>query len=138
MVRTSLTKAGYRSCRRFQSRQSVDQRLYRWEMKDSSLFLRTAEFLWQEGHTASLRNEEEAIEEQPVLVNTICISHLQRRTSCQSHMFQNHSHACKICWSRRNILYEALMQAGKALPSWNITFLGPKILQKHLMLRFQR
>ena len=107
-------------------------------MKDSSLFLRTAEFLWQEGHTASLRNEEEAIEEQPELVNTNCISHLQRRTSCQSQKFQNQSCMIKISWSRRNIMNQALMQAGKALPSWNITFLGPKILQKHLMLRFQR
>ena len=39
----------------------------RWEMR-TSLFLRTAEFLWQEGHTAHATSEE-AIEETEKMIN---------------------------------------------------------------------
>ena len=39
----------------------------RWEMR-TRLFLRTAEFLWQEGHTAHA-TKQEAIEEAEQMVN---------------------------------------------------------------------
>ena len=42
----------------------------RWEMR-TRLFLRTAEFLWQEGHTAHA-TQEEAIEETEKMLRCIC------------------------------------------------------------------
>ena len=42
--------------------------LFRWEMR-TRLFLRTAEFLWQEGHTAH-ETKNEALEET-VMINNL-------------------------------------------------------------------
>mgnify|MGYP000536277671 CR=1 FL=1 len=44
----------------------------RWEMR-TRLFLRTAEFLWQEGHTAHATNDE-ALEETEKIINEIISS----------------------------------------------------------------
>ena len=41
--------------------------MVRWEMR-TRLFLRTAEFLWQEGHTAHA-TKQEAIEETEKIIN---------------------------------------------------------------------
>ena len=42
----------------------------RWEMR-TRLFLRTAEFLWQEGHTAH-ETKQEAIDETIQMTNVYC------------------------------------------------------------------
>ena len=44
----------------------------RWEMR-TRLFLRTAEFLWQEGHTAHATMEEAQKETETMAVDTMCI-----------------------------------------------------------------
>ena len=92
----------------------------RWEMR-TRLFLRTAEFLWQEGHTAHA-TKEEAIEESEKMMNVYAdfaqnfmaipvIKGLKTETE-------------RFAGAEETYCIEALMQDGKALQAGTSHFLG--------------
>ncbi len=92
----------------------------RWEMR-TRLFLRTAEFLWQEGHTAHATREE-AIEETEKMINVYSdfaenYMALPVIKGCKS---ENEKFAGAI----DTYAIEALMQDGKALQAGTSHFLG--------------
>lgn len=92
----------------------------RWEMR-TRLFLRTAEFLWQEGHTAHA-TKQEAIEESERMMNVYAdfaqnfmaipvIKGLKTETE-------------RFAGAEETYCIEALMQDGKALQAGTSHFLG--------------
>lgn len=92
----------------------------RWEMR-TRLFLRTAEFLWQEGHTAHA-TKDEAIEEAMKMINVYAdfaenymAMPVVKGVKTESERFAGASDTYTI---------EALMQDGKALQSGTSHFLG--------------
>ncbi|HYX09860.1 MAG TPA: proline--tRNA ligase [Bacteroidales bacterium] len=92
----------------------------RWEMR-TRLFLRTAEFLWQEGHTAHATRAE-AIEETQKMVNVYA-------EFAEKHMAMPVIKGVKTANERfagalDTYCIEALMQDGKALQSGTSHFLG--------------
>ncbi|MBE8714624.1 proline--tRNA ligase [Sphingobacterium hungaricum] len=92
----------------------------RWEMR-TRLFLRTAEFLWQEGHTAHA-TQQEAIEETERMLdvyadfaeNTMAVPVIRGRKT------ENERFAGAL----DTYCIEALMQDGKALQAGTSHFLG--------------
>ena len=92
----------------------------RWEMR-TRLFLRTAEFLWQAGHTAHATREE-AVEEATKMI------HVYRRFAEEwmslpvvvGHKSPNE----RFAGAEDTLTIEALMQDGKALQSGTSHFLG--------------
>lgn len=92
----------------------------RWEMR-TRLFLRTAEFLWQEGHTAHATKEqaqEEAIQMQKVyaeFAENFMAMPVVKGTKSESERFAGAEETYTI---------EALMQDGKALQAGTSHFLG--------------
>jgi len=92
----------------------------RWEMR-TRLFLRTSEFLWQEGHTAHA-TKEEAVEETERMINVY------------SEFAENHmalpvirgykSENERFAGALDTYAIEALMQDGKALQAGTSHFLG--------------
>tara|TARA_R110002050_G_scaffold1281_4_gene9270 strand:- start:20 stop:1495 length:1476 start_codon:yes stop_codon:yes gene_type:complete len=92
----------------------------RWEMR-TRLFLRTAEFLWQEGHTAHA-TEKEAIEEA------------ERMMDVYADFAENHmavpvikglkTETERFAGALETYCIEALMQDGKALQAGTSHFLG--------------
>jgi prolyl-tRNA synthetase len=92
----------------------------RWEMR-TRLFLRTAEFLWQEGHTAHATREE-AIEEAEVILRIYA-------EFAEEHMAVPVIKGTKTASERfagalETYCIEALMQDGKALQAGTSHFLG--------------
>ncbi len=92
----------------------------RWEMR-TRLFLRTAEFLWQEGHTAHA-TKQEAIEETEKMVNVYA-------TFAENFMAMPvikglKSESERFAGALETYSIEALMQDGKALQSGTSHFLG--------------
>jgi len=92
----------------------------RWEMR-TRLFLRTAEFLWQEGHTAH-STKEEAEEEAMRMLNVYA-------EFAEKHMAMPVIKGVKSASERfagavDTFTIEALMQDGKALQSGTSHFLG--------------
>ncbi|MBR5454535.1 MAG: proline--tRNA ligase [Rikenellaceae bacterium] len=92
----------------------------RWEMR-TRLFLRTAEFLWQEGHTAH-ETSEEAQEEALRMINVY-------QTFAQDYMgvpviVGHKSPNERFAGALDTLTIEALMQDGKALQSGTSHFLG--------------
>jgi prolyl-tRNA synthetase len=92
----------------------------RWEMR-TRLFLRTTEFLWQEGHTAH-SNEDEAIEETK-LINNLYKSFVEDFMSI-SVITGTKSESEKFAGAEETDCIEALMQDGKALQAGTSHFLG--------------
>jgi prolyl-tRNA synthetase len=92
----------------------------RWEMR-TRLFLRTAEFLWQEGHTAHATMEE-AIEETYKMVNVYAdfAENFMAVPVIKGVKTANERFAGAI----DTLCIEALMQDGKALQSGTSHFLG--------------
>jgi prolyl-tRNA synthetase len=92
----------------------------RWEMR-TRLFLRTAEFLWQEGHTAH-STKQEAVEEAERMLgvyadfaeNWMAVPVLQGIKSPNE----------RFAGAEETYCIEALMQDGKALQSGTSHFLG--------------
>ncbi len=92
----------------------------RWEMR-TRLFLRTAEFLWQEGHTAH-ETREEAIEETMRMVN-VYRDFAEKWLSVPvvvGHKSANE----RFAGAEDTLCIEALMQDGKALQAGTSHFLG--------------
>ncbi len=92
----------------------------RWEMR-TRLFLRTAEFLWQEGHTAHA-TKEEAIEETEKMLDVYA-------SFCEEYMALPVIKGVKTANERfagaeETYCIEALMQDGKALQAGTSHFLG--------------
>ena len=92
----------------------------RWEMR-TRLFLRTTEFLWQEGHTAH-ETKQEAIEESELILNIyadFAENHMAvpviKGTKTESERFAG---------AIETYCIEALMQDGKALQAGTSHFLG--------------
>ena len=92
----------------------------RWEMR-TRLFLRTAEFLWQEGHTAH-STQEEAIEETIKIINLYAefAENWMAMPVIKGVKSENERFAGAI----DTYTIEALMQDGKALQSGTSHFLG--------------
>jgi prolyl-tRNA synthetase len=92
----------------------------RWEMR-TRLFLRTAEFLWQEGHTAHATREE-AIEETERMINVYSefAENFMALPVIKGYKSDNEKFAGAI----DTYAIEALMQDGKALQSGTSHFLG--------------
>ena len=92
----------------------------RWEMR-TRLFLRTAEFLWQEGHTAHA-TKEEALQEAEQMINVyaefaekfLAIPVIKGAKSANE----------RFAGAIETYTIEALMQDGKALQSGTSHFLG--------------
>ena len=92
----------------------------RWEMR-TRLFLRTAEFLWQEGHTAH-ETEEEAMEETLKMLEVY-------RTFAHDYMAVpviagEKSESERFPGAVSTFTIEAMMQDGKALQAGTTHFLG--------------
>jgi len=92
----------------------------RWEMR-TRLFLRTAEFLWQEGHTAHATREE-AIEETMKMINVYAefAENFMALPVIKGYKSENEKFAGAI----DTYAIEALMQDGKALQAGTSHFLG--------------
>lgn len=92
----------------------------RWEMR-TRLFLRTSEFLWQEGHTAHA-TKEEAIEETEKIVNlyTDFIENYMGIPVIKGLKSENEKFAGAV----DTYAIETLMQDGKALQAGTSHFLG--------------
>lgn len=92
----------------------------RWEMR-TRLFLRTTEFLWQEGHTAHATREE-ALEETEKMLEVYA-------TFAENHMAMPVIRGIKTPTERfagaeETYCIEAMMQDGKALQAGTSHFLG--------------
>ena len=92
----------------------------RWEMR-TRLFLRTAEFLWQEGHTAHA-TKEEAVAETMKMVNVYAdfAEKFMAVPVIKGHKSENERFAGAL----DTLCIEALMQDGKALQAGTSHFLG--------------
>ena len=92
----------------------------RWEMR-TRLFLRTAEFLWQEGHTAHETREEAIAEAQKMIrVYADFVENWMGVPVIMGHKSENERFAGAL----DTYTIEALMQDGKALQSGTSHFLG--------------
>lgn len=92
----------------------------RWEMR-TRLFLRTAEFLWQEGHTAHA-TKDEAIEEAERMVH-VYAEFAEKYMAIPVHIGVK-SEAERFAGALETYCIEALMQDGKALQAGTSHFLG--------------
>lgn len=92
----------------------------RWEMR-TRLFLRTAEFLWQEGHTAHATREE-AVEETERMINVYAsfAENSMALPVVRGYKTENERFAGAL----DTYAIEALMQDGKALQAGTSHFLG--------------
>lgn len=92
----------------------------RWEMR-TRLFLRTAEFLWQEGHTAHATREE-AFEETEQMINVY--AEFAEKYMAMPVVKGVKTASERFAGALETFTIEALMQDGKALQSGTSHFLG--------------
>lgn len=92
----------------------------RWEMR-TRLFLRTAEFLWQEGHTAH-ETREEAIAEAEKMIHVY--ADFAEKWLALPVIVGHKSDSERFAGAEDTLTIEALMQDGKALQSGTSHFLG--------------
>ncbi len=92
----------------------------RWEMR-TRLFLRTSEFLWQEGHTAHATSEE-AIEETLKMINVY--ADFAENFMALPVIKGYKSESERFAGALDTYTIEALMQDGKALQAGTSHFLG--------------
>ena len=92
----------------------------RWEMR-TRLFLRTAEFLWQEGHTAHATREE-ALEEAERMNNVY--AEFAESFMAMPVIKGLKSESERFAGAEETYCIEALMQDGKALQAGTSHFLG--------------
>jgi len=92
----------------------------RWEMR-TRLFLRTAEFLWQEGHTAHA-TKDEALEETEKIINLY--SDFAQDFMAMPVVIGSKSENERFAGALETYTIEALMQDGKALQAGTSHFLG--------------
>jgi prolyl-tRNA synthetase len=104
----------------------------RWEMR-TRLFLRTAEFLWQEGHTAHASAEE--AEEETLLILGIYRKFMEEWIGMPP-ITGLKSESEKFAGAVRSYACEALMKDNKALQAGTSHFLGQNFA-KQFDLKFQ-
>ena len=104
----------------------------RWEMR-TRLFLRTAEFLWQEGHTAHATAEE--AEEETLLILGIYRKFMEDWIGMPP-ITGLKSESEKFAGAVRSYACEALMQDNKALQAGTSHYLGQNFA-KQFDLKFQ-
>lgn len=92
----------------------------RWEMR-TRLFLRTSEFLWQEGHTAHATREE-ALEETTKMINVY--SDFAENWMGMPVIIGTKTDSERFAGAEETYTIEALMQDGKALQSGTSHFLA--------------
>ena len=92
----------------------------RWEMR-TRLFLRTSEFLWQEGHTAHA-TKEEAITETEQMINIY--AEFAEKWMAMPVIKGTKTDSERFAGALETYTIEALMQDGKALQSGTSHFLG--------------
>ena len=92
----------------------------RWEMR-TRMFLRTSEFLWQEGHTAH-ETKEEALEETERMIN-VYADFAENYMAVPVIKGAKTEHE-RFAGALETFSIEALMQDGKALQSGTSHFLG--------------
>lgn len=92
----------------------------RWEMR-TRLFLRTAEFLWQEGHTAHA-TKQEAIEEAEQMIHVY--ADFAENFMAIPVIKGTKSESERFAGALETYCIEALMQDGKALQAGTSHFLG--------------
>jgi len=92
----------------------------RWEMR-TRLFLRTTEFLWQEGHTAHATREE-AVEETEKMINVY--ANFAENSMALPVIKGYKSENERFAGALDTYTIEALMQDGKALQAGTSHFLG--------------
>jgi len=92
----------------------------RWEMR-TRLFLRTTEFLWQEGHTAHATSEEAVSETNQMLevYTKFAESYMAMPVICG-----RKTESERFAGAEDTLCIEALMQDGKALQAGTSHFLG--------------
>jgi prolyl-tRNA synthetase len=92
----------------------------RWEMR-TRLFLRTAEFLWQEGHTAHATKQEAW--EETKLINNVYATFVENFMAIP--VIQGlKTESERFAGAEETMCIEALMQDGKALQAGTSHFLG--------------
>ena len=94
--------------------------VFRWEMR-TRMFLRTAEFLWQEGHTAHA-TKEEALEEATKMLNVY--ADFAEKYMAVPVIKGVKSANERFAGALETFTIEAMMQDGKALQSGTSHFLG--------------
>ena len=92
----------------------------RWEMR-TRLFLRTAEFLWQEGHTAH-ETKDEAIEESKLMINVY--AKFAKEFMSIPVIIGTKTENERFAGAIETYCIEAMMQDGKALQAGTSHFLG--------------
>jgi len=92
----------------------------RWEMR-TRLFLRTAEFLWQEGHTAHSTSQE-AIEEAERMLGVY--AHFAENFMAMPVIQGRKTESERFAGAVDTLCIEAMMQDGKALQAGTSHFLG--------------
>ncbi len=92
----------------------------RWEMR-TRLFLRTSEFLWQEGHTAHA-TKEEAIAESELMLDVY--SEFANEHMAMPVIRGRKSESERFAGAEDTYCIEAMMQDGKALQAGTSHFLG--------------
>ena len=94
--------------------------VFRWEMR-TRMFLRTAEFLWQEGHTAHATKEEAMVEARKMLD---VYSEFAEKYMAVPVIKGVKSANERFAGALETFTIEAMMQDGKALQSGTSHFLG--------------
>ncbi len=92
----------------------------RWEMR-TRLFLRTSEFLWQEGHTAHA-NKNEAIIETEQMINVYAT--FAKNFMAMPVIIGTKTESERFAGALETYCIESLMQDGKALQAGTSHFLG--------------
>ncbi|NBX39041.1 MAG: proline--tRNA ligase [Flavobacteriia bacterium] len=92
----------------------------RWEMR-TRLFLRTAEFLWQEGHTAHA-TQEEAVEETEQMLRVY--ADFAENYMAMPVILGRKTPSERFAGAEDTLCIEAMMQDGKALQAGTSHFLG--------------
>ncbi len=93
----------------------------RWEMR-TRLFLRTAEFLWQEGHTAHATQKEAEDEAHRILMD--CYRKFAEEFMAMPVLVGPKTEGQKFPGAVYTLCIEAMMQDGKALQAGTSHFLG--------------
>lgn len=94
--------------------------VFRWEMR-TRMFLRTAEFLWQEGHTAHATKEEALVEANKMLGVYADFAEKYMAVPVIKGVKTAHE---RFAGALETFTIEAMMQDGKALQSGTSHFLG--------------
>lgn len=102
--------------------------VFRWEMR-TRLFLRTAEFLWQEGHTAHATREE--AEEEAIRMLNVYAEFAEKYMAVPVVKGVKSANE-RFAGALDTYTIEAMMQDGKALQSGTSHFLGQNFI-KHSM-----